>query len=723
MRKFVKSESYVNELGSYIKLNSQNRHRSVIVLAGDLTWTKTTARQIIHNLNLDTVFWVSHRPSEGGSPFKSSQLTTKIGQETKHIVFDMFSGFNPKIFTTVAGTLKAGGIFMILCPPFEHWAKFNDPFYATMHLPLHGAKDIPGSFLVRFIKILKSQAGCMIINQADVLDIPHISKINNPRLDQQSALEQQLTVVSIIKSFARKKNNVQVLVANRGRGKSSALGLIAAELMLQENTHIVITGPRFFSVQKAFLHLKKSLNNYTEKHHILMHYHSSFSYKPPDQLCLKQQKNIDILFVDEAATIPLPMLSSLLIKYPRILFSTTLDGYEGTGQGFAIQFRKILDKTISGWERHEMKTPMRWSDNDPLEQLVTQTFLLNTVSEKMDRNPNYNRNSLRFRKIEQDELANNETLLIQAYNLLHAAHYRTTPTDLRNIIDCPSIDIFLMKSEKNILAIGLVSREGEIPHTLADEIYRGKRRIRGHLTPQSLIYHCGIKLFSKFKYARIMRIVTHPDMQRLGIGSQLLENLEQYYKKIGYDYIAASFGLRNSLLNFWFKSGLKPVKISTTKDHASGLYSLLMLKSLSICAKELMQKAINKFGSSLTYVLKEQNIRIDKQLQMQLKPYAIDDIDHHFDIDDKEDLESFINAYRGYEITCYAIFKYVYQLSSSEKYDLLTTQEINFFTMKLLDNISWPSIISNYNFSGKKQAINYLRDCLKKIVHHPLSDV
>lgn len=714
----------MNKIGSYIKLNSQNRHRSVIILAGDLAWTKTTACQIIHNLNLDAVFWVSHRSTEEDSSFRSSQLTTKIGQETNHIVFDMFSGFNPKIFTTVAGTLKAGGVFIILCPFFEQWPKFDDPFYATMHLPLHGADlsgaiDIPGSFLIRFIKILRSQTGCIILDQAAVLDIPHISKINKPRLDRQSTLEQQLIVVSIIKSFTRKKKNVQVLVANRGRGKSAALGLIAAELMHQENTHIVITGPRFFSVQKAFLHLKKSLNNYTEKHNMLMHNHSSFSYKPPDQLCLKQPANIDILFVDEAATIPLPMLSSLLMKYPKILFATTLDGYEGTGQGFAIQFKKILDKTTPTWEKHEMKTPIRWSDKDPLEQLVTQTFLLNTVAETIDRNLNDNRNSVRFSKIEQYELANNETLLVQAYNLLRAAHYRTTPTDLRNIIDGPSIDIFLMQGEKNILAIALVSREGEIPHTLADEIYRGKRRIRGHLTPQSLIYHCGIKLFSKFKYARIMRIVTHPDMQRLGIGSQLLQNVEQYYQNIGYDYIAASFGLRDSLLNFWIKLGLRPVKISTTKDHASGLYSLLMLKSLSTCSAEptqkIMQKAIKKFGSSLTYVLKEQNINVNKQLQMQLKAYAIDDIDHHFSLDDKEDLESFINAYRGYEITCYAIFKYVYHLKSSDKTHLLTTQEISFVTLKLLDNIPWPSIISNFNFSGKKQAINYLRNCLKKI--------
>jgi len=686
----------------------------VIVLSGNTAWAESMARQMIHNLNLDAVLWISHRSTVGDTPIANSQLTTKLGQETTHIVFDMFAGFNPKLFTTVSGTLKAGGVFIILCPSFAQWPKFSDPFYMTMHQPILGTNEIPGLFLKRFIEILKSQKNCFIMKQEEKQDLSKAIEITEAKLSTQSTFEQQETVFSIVESIKMHNQCVQVIISNRGRGKSSALGIIAAALMQQESMHIVITGPRFSSVQTAFLHLKKNLSHYTDKTNVVTLRGASFRYQPPDQLCWHKNLNVDILIVDEAAAIPLPLLSSLLNIYPKIIFSTTLDGYEGTGQGFGVQFTKTLNKKTPGWNKYVLKTPIRWSQYDPLEQLINKTFLLDATTINISKEQKIESDKLSIIRIKQFELVDNEKLLIQIYSLLRAAHYRTTPTDLRNIIDSPGVDIFVVKHKFTILAVALVSREGEIPAGLAKDIYQGKRRIRGHLAPQSLVYHCGFKLLARFKYARIMRIVTHPGVQRRGIGKKLYAAVETYYKQLSYDYMAVSFGLRDSLIEFWVKSELEPVKLSVTQDHSSGSYSLLMLKSLTLDRDDSIQKLTDKFIDSLSYVIKEFVHNNKGQLLEQLKCYIKKNMSYQLSKNDFADIDSFISGYRSYEVNCFSIFKYVFGLNLREDSCVLSTHECKFLTMKIIDNASWANIVCEFNLSGKKQAINYLRTCLKK---------
>ncbi|TGD49198.1 hypothetical protein C9F10_05710, partial [Salmonella enterica subsp. enterica serovar Poona] len=46
----------------------------------------------------------------------------------------------------------------------------------------------------------------------------------------------------------------------------------------------------------------------------------------------------DWLVFDEAAAIPSPLLLQLVSRFPRILLTTTVQGYEGTGRGFFLKF-------------------------------------------------------------------------------------------------------------------------------------------------------------------------------------------------------------------------------------------------------------------------------------------------------------------------------------------------------------------------------------------------
>ena len=78
-----------------------------------------------------------------------------------------------------------------------------------------------------------------------------------------------------------------------------------------------------------------------------------------------QNRNLeDLVVVDEAASLPVFMLTRILDKGVPIVFSTTLHGYEGAGMGFSIMFRKELKRRYQDWLEIELAQPVRWSSAD-----------------------------------------------------------------------------------------------------------------------------------------------------------------------------------------------------------------------------------------------------------------------------------------------------------------------------------------------------------------------
>lgn len=66
-----------------------------------------------------------------------------------------------------------------------------------------------------------------------------------------------------------------------------------------------------------------------------------FCFMAPDAL-LASGARADWLVVDEAAAIPAPLLLQLVSRFPRILLTTTVQGYEGTGRGFLLSFAPVF---------------------------------------------------------------------------------------------------------------------------------------------------------------------------------------------------------------------------------------------------------------------------------------------------------------------------------------------------------------------------------------------
>jgi GNAT superfamily N-acetyltransferase len=321
---------------------------------------------------------------------------------------------------------------------------------------------------------------------------------------------------------AARRRQPLVLTADRGRGKSSLLGLAAARL-LDAGYRVLLTAPSPAAAARALEHSGQRL-----------------PFMAPDAL-LARRPEADLLLVDEAAAIPSAMLLTLARRYC-CLFASTEHGYEGTGLGFQLKFQPALARLSPGWRKYHLSEPARWSPRDPLEPLVFRLLALDADPVTPPAG-----GELRIHRLEPRQLIEDESLLRQLFGLLTLAHYQTRPSDLRQLLDAPGLELVLARLGGIPVAAALLVREGELDPALGQAIWEGRRRPRGHLLPQSLAFHGGFREACRLSYRRIMRIVVHPRCQQQGIGSRLLDWLK---RQGGADFLGTSFGASPELPPF-----------------------------------------------------------------------------------------------------------------------------------------------------------------------------
>lgn len=491
------------------------------------------------------MFWITTAPGIAGA-LPAKKAHTLLGQDTDIIVFDAHSGFDVNAFAAVSGTLRGGGTLYLLTPPLDEWADFPDPDYRRFIPYPYQPHEVRGRFLGRFVGMLKT--GCH-------------SRSFSPIVGLTSDL-QVVAVETILQA-----NAPVVLTADRGRGKSAALGMAASQLQVA-GKRVLLTAPSRATVESVFKHAELPP-----------------LFFAPDDL-LQTLPEGDVLLVDEAAAIPVPLLLKMLQHYPRCVFSTTLHGYEGSGRGFALRFQKALDTLAPGWLAVRLQQPMRWAENDPLERFINQALLLDAdVGDGVCNTP------LRplYRQLNRDELAQNEPLLRQLFGLLITAHYQTRPSDLRQLLDAPDISIHVLEQQGTLVAVALLSREGGLDAQLTAAIHAGTRRPHGHPVPQTLTFHAQLAGAAELVCERVMRIAVHPLLQNQGLGAHLLEHLLGFAAQQGADYLGVSYAMTPELLRFWERAGFVVARIGFRQDAASGSRSVVQVKALSVRAVGLFK--------------------------------------------------------------------------------------------------------------------------------------
>ena len=541
--------------------------RLPVIWQGDNKQLIGYSQQLLAQHAASTVYWLGEQPPRDAIQLSDKHSYQLLGSECDVLVINAFSGFNADLVAASTGCVKAGGIWLLLCPEFSTWQQCANPSHNNLLPYPVDARVHQGQFIPFWLSCVQQQNVIILHNNTVCreLDWPEPARTDTASAPYATT-EQASAVDAILQVVSGHRRRPLLLSADRGRGKSAALGIAAAQLALTEK-QVVLTAPSPRTATTALQHFQRLTA--ADRHHQLR-------FVAFDQL-LSSDHQADLLLIDEAAAIPTPVLQQLVRKFSRVVFATTEHGYEGTGRGFQLRFQQHLNTHYPGWKKLHLHQPIRYQVDDPLEQLTFSSFLLkpNTVV------INYAADApLDYKCYQAADWLTQAEKLQQVFSLLSLAHYQTQVKDLAALLDNPQLQVFTLEQNNQLLACALISIEGNIEPTLASQIYQGERRVQGHLLAQSLAFHLAHPELVQGTLWRVMRITVQPQLQRQKLGAALLAFIETQAQHAGVKYLGCSFGITAELVDFWRASHYQAVRLGTTTDRSSNEYSLLMLKAV-----------------------------------------------------------------------------------------------------------------------------------------------
>ena len=662
-------------------------HRRVFILAGEKIWQAAFLQDLLSGYENDSL-WLGESAPEIFPSISVKKAQTWLGNEKQVVIFDANKDFDPDNFAAISGIVVGGGLFFLLLPEKNDWNEIYNSFFGQ-----------------RLIQSIHNTAELIVINQSnEIYDLVPDRKNNISSQKYVSPFltaDQQYAVEAIEEQVLGDSNTPLVLISDRGRGKSAALGLVAARLIKAGIKNIAITAPRMRAADIVFKHIKELLPDAVSSRGKVKFGESTIQFYSPDQL-IQENIDTDLLLVDEAAGIPVPLLTSYLQKYSQCVYATTVHGYEGTGRGFALRFNKILNSYNPAWIKLHMQTPIRWQENDPLEKWMFSLLCLDAEIAKTDSICEIELSNIKHVFLNKDELANNQTLLNEVFSLLVLAHYRTRPKDLKSLLDDEDLSLYVSLYNAHIVAVALVIREGRFAASLSTDVYRGERRPPGNLLAQALTYHCGIEQAATLDYARIMRIAVHPELQLRGLGTALINYVIHAEKQLGRDAIGTSFGMNKELLKFWNKTKFNVIRIGFTREQTSGEHAAIMLLPLSDKGEKVYQEAISRFKGQLFFWFND----ILKSIPVDLKnAFKIDNnISLELTENDKTDLHSFIQYSRNYELCISSLTKLVLKNKNKIMKNDFPENFRQILNEKVTNSTDWKELGKSMNLNGKNDA-------------------
>ena len=548
--------------------------RQLIILVGD---NVTLARQWGHFSALNSAVWIGdvspHFATQSYFPF--SKTKNLLGSEFPAIIYDARQGINLDALAIAAGTLQDGGQLLLL---LNHWADLaNQP--DSDSLRWSGEKHaINTPHFIAFLQEKIAKYGFAVYQNT-----PLTLASPKPQKDRSTHCQSTLEQARLLQQMAEAEDAILIVTAKRGRGKSALAGLFAKQQVAQ-NQPVILTALN-----------KSAVNIFNE------FAGAEITFMPPDELSQNlsdapQQFANHWLFVDEAAMIPLDILFRLTNAFKRVVLTTTIHSYEGTGRGFLLKFMAKTDRTL----RHvELFTPLRWQADDKLEAFIDD-LLLCDCEDRLPQPP-YDGALAEQIQISHCERIPHEQIE-SVYGLLTLAHYRTSPLDLRRLLDAPQQQFYLAQAQDSLLGcVWAVPEGGLTDKTLIRQIRRGERRPRGNLVAQMLCFQAGLEEACELCSLRISRIAVQPNWQQHELGQRLIGQIkQQQIKQQGaVDFLSVSFGYTPELLAFWQKCGFILVHFSESKEASSGCYSVVALCPLSEEGRVFVQRTEKQFQRNL----------------------------------------------------------------------------------------------------------------------------
>lgn len=467
-------------------------------------------------------------------------------------------------------------------------------------IPISGARDIkPLPPAVEDAE--KPQVKELKLFQSEYTD----QKPLGPLVAAAKTLDQAKAVVTFVEAIAEKTlRSTVALTAARGRGKSAALGLAVSAAIAHGYSNIFITSPspenlrtlfefifKGFDVLKLEEHLdydiiqstNPSFNKAIVRVNVFKTHRQTIQYiRPEDAHVLGQA---ELVVIDEAAAIPLPLVKKLIGPY-LVFMASTINGYEGTGRSLSLkliqqlreQSRGYLGKAaktasnedgtsinregkptkqdastsitnptpIGGRTLREIKLaePIRYAPGDAVEKWLNELLCLDATNPSstyaLQKCPHPS--ECQLWAVSRDTLFSfhpvSEVFLQKVMALYVASHYKNSPNDLQLMSDAPAHQLFVLlapvdpstNSLPEPLCVIQVALEGQISkQTIISSLSRGQRT-DGDMIPQLVAQQFQDPDFATLSGGRIVRIATHPEYIKMGYGSRALQLLTDFYE-------------------------------------------------------------------------------------------------------------------------------------------------------------------------------------------------
>jgi tRNA(Met) cytidine acetyltransferase len=639
-------------------LMAQQGIRRLLVLSGHADWSRQQAVNLRQQLAGDWVWMGEDFPADTQG-IHPTAAKTLLGQERLHGVFDATGGLNTEALAVLAGTLQAGSWLVLLVPEWEHWP--NIPDTDSLRWSEQSEPITTPNFIRHLQRHLLADTDVVVWQQDKPQPVPMMdSRPNWQRPDGTATFEQH----NILQRLMRAEKGTWVLTAARGRGKSTLAGMLVA----QWQGSCWVTGPGKAATQalnarageRARFWAPDALLDYCRQHDV---------------------SEVDWLLIDEAAAIPTALLSSLLAYFPRALLTTTVQGYEGTGRGFLLKFCA----TLTDWHHLTLTDPIRWASNDPLERIVDAALLFDEQVASIT--PSFA--SVDIMACEQDDWLADPALLRHFYGLLSSAHYRTTPLDLRRLMDAPGMHFSAAKAEDSVVGASWWVDEGGLSEALAQDVWAGKRRPKGSLVAQSLAAHSGQWHAPTLLSRRVSRVAVAPSWRRQGIARQMIAAEQTRARAERLDFLSVSFGYTEALAHFWQTCGFQLARIGSHQEASSGCYAVMAILPLSEAGQHLCDGAQRQLVRDWYWL--QQWIEIDTPPSLPLPERP----DFTLNEDDWRELAGFAFAFRPLEASLPALQR------------LLSQTELPLPALRqyLQQGVSIAEIVRSLGLAGRKALV------------------
>ena len=661
-----------------------SQQRQLVVLQGPESWCD---KQLQRLFALDeSMLLVSDRKiSATAVPFDKADAC--LGSEARLVALDLFNGFNPDVLCIVAGLVRAGGVLLLLSPPLKDWDLQADRYACWQG----ETRSLQARFADYFFSLLEQDddTGILVTPGFDFMagaSFPELPPLRQTPIEHGKTAAQAHCLQRIEQWVAGGQGGIVLINAERGRGKSTCLGLLVRRL--QSSYRILVTA--------------NSKQNCAQLLQLVPEAH----FMAPDRL-MQNGFEADLLVIDEAAMIPLPMLRQLARLYPRLVMATTTGGYEGTGQGFMLRFVAALDSRKLMQLR--LDKPVRWCHGDQLEAWLDRILMLKLGSLQQSARV-ADASGCALELLEDPGDPNNLADLLQVYVLLNMAHYRTRPLDLRMMMESPDLVLVVARQGGVVVGAALLNIEGGFDADLCREIFLGRRRPRGHLLAQMLTAQAGLKDFAGYRGLRVQRIAVAETHRRLGIGTRLLNEALQYGRQQSMDYLGASFALDPETTVFWRQAGFMLVHVSYARGKSSGDQSIVVLRSIAPAIDAeidlLLQRIERQLPTWMTQFLQildaDQVVSLLRFAGYQTSINALEELE----------IEAFARGNKGFELCFASLQKWVMQeiARSSVHPDSLLIE-------KAVQNRNWDLLERESGTEGRKalqQRLRGLVDALLK---------